>query len=177
MNEPSPGLVGPVHIAELAAAAATNTALARAYAREQASGSARRTHMFNGRFENTYIDAGRLPELAPVADFALAMARRLLARDRLHFGFWFNEMAPGHKTSLHTHEEDDELLSAVYYITAPEHSGRLVLHDEDAELLVTPRPGMLVLFPPDLPHEVEANASDQTRLSVAFNFGPPRLAT
>lgn len=109
--------------------------------------------------------------------FALDGARRILGRDALHFGFWFNEMQPGHETSLHTHEENDELLSAVYYVSAPPESGRLVVEEDEAQILITPRPGLLLLFPPDLPHAVERNASDRTRLSVAFNFGPPQAAT
>ena len=86
-------------------------------------------------------------------------------------------MQPGQRPSLHSHEELDERLSAVYYVTCADDSGRLILHDDEAQILVTPRPGLLVFFPPDLPHEVEENRSDQTRLSVAFNFGPPNSET
>ena len=164
--------ISPIHFAEIANAETVNRALATGYDRERVREGVRRTHMFGDRFENTYIDAAALPELKPVREFALAAACRILHREALHSGFWFNEMRPGHNTSLHAHEEDDELLSAVYYVTAPQHSGRLLLHDDEAEIAVTPRAGLLVLFPPDLPHEVEVNASDQTRLSVAFNFGP-----
>jgi uncharacterized RmlC-like cupin family protein len=177
MSDDRPSAITPVHFAEITDAETVNRALLAAYQRERDGEQVRRSHMFGGRFENTYIDAGRLPELAPVRDFALASARRILGRDTLHFGFWFNEMQPGHNTSLHTHEEDDELLSAVYYVTATADSGRLLLHDDEAQIAVTPRPGLLVLFPPDLPHEVEVNASDQARLSIAFNFGPPRPPT
>lgn len=176
MDELQPSAITPIHFAEIDSADSINAALAAAFRRESAREGVRRTHMFGGRFENTYIDAEDLPELRPVHEFALASACRILGRDTLHSGFWFNEMPPGHNTSLHTHEEDDELLSAVYYVTAPQNGGRLLLHDDEAEIAVTPRAGLLVLFPPDLPHEVEVNASDQTRLSVAFNFGPPRSA-
>jgi hypothetical protein len=58
-------------------------------------------------------------------------------------------------------------------VNCPADSGRLVLHDDEAVITVTPRPGLLVLFPPDLPHEVEEHRGQGTRLSVAFNFGPP----
>jgi hypothetical protein len=167
----------PVFFAELAQATATNDALIAAFQREKDGPEVRRTHSFDDRFENTYIPPGRLPELAPVRDFALRTAAGILQRDQLHHGFWFNEMQPGQRTTLHSHEEDDELLSAVYYLECPARSGRLLLKDHDAVIAVTPRPGLLVLFPPDLPHEVEQNAGDRTRLSVAFNFGPARPAT
>lgn len=161
-----------IHFAELDDAETVNRRLAAAFARNKNAAHVRRTHQFHGRFENTYIDAGHIPELAPVSELALRVARQLLATPELRQGFWFNEMQAGQRTSLHSHEELDERLSAVYYVTCPEDSGRLILHDDEAQILVTPRAGLLVLFPPDLPHEVEENRSEETRLSVAFNFGP-----
>lgn len=162
----------PVYFAELPDAGIINAALINAFEREKDAQDIKRTHMFAGRFENIYIPRQRLPELVPLTEFVEAAAKQVLHRARLRHGFWFNEMHPGHSTTLHSHEEEDELLSAVYYLACPEGSGHLVLHDDEAEVLVTPRPGLLVLFPPDLPHKVEKNASQGTRLSVAFNFGP-----
>lgn len=135
-----------------------------------------RTHAFHGRFENTYVPADLIPALAPLADWVLGQARKVLDRDALRWGFWFNEMGPGHRTSLHDHDEDDELLSAVYYVQVPPESGRLVLWQGDQAIRVEPREGQLVLFAPHVPHEVEENRSNATRLSVAFNFGPPEAA-
>jgi len=169
--------LSPVWFAELPNAEPVNEALRAAFERERDAPDVRRTHHFAGRFENTYISAARLPEIAPVSSFALRVASSVLGRPSLRHGFWFNEMHPGQRTTLHSHEEDDELLSGVYYLACPAHSGRLILHDDEAQIAVTPRPGLLVLFPPDLPHEVEANDSRQTRLSVAFNFGPADSAT
>ncbi len=166
-----------VYFAEVPRAASLNTALIDAFARERDADHVRRTHMFDGRFENIYVSGQRLPELAPLSEFAVAAATQILQRSPLRYGFWFNEMAPGQGTSLHSHEEVDELLSAVYYIAVPEDSGRLILHDDEALVLVEPRPGLLVLFPPELPHEVEQNTGSGTRLSIAFNFGPPNSAT
>lgn len=131
----------------------------------------RKTHWFEQRFENIYIDREKLPELQPIATAVLDCACQVLGRDDVKFGFWFNEMAPGHRTTRHDHFEDDELLSAVLYLTAPEASGDLLLFDDPMVIRVPPAVGRLVLFPPDLPHEVETNHSDETRLSVAFNFG------
>lgn len=176
MTEQAIDTLSPIHFAELTDAARVNPILAAAFLREQSAPEVRRTHLFDGRFENTYIPRGRLPEFRPVANLALRVARRILRRRDLRYGFWFNEMPPGRRTTLHDHSEGDELLSAVYYIHCPTDSGRLILHDDQAQILVTPRAGLLVLFPPDLPHEVEVNASQATRLSVAFNFGPPRPA-
>ena len=176
MTEPRISAITPVYFAELPDPADTIAPLVAAFDREKDADDIKRTHMFDGRFENIYIPRQRLPELAPLSDFVLASATRILQRDRLRHGFWFNEMPPGHKTTLHSHEEDDELLSAVCYLRCPENSGRLILHDDEAQIVVDPRPGLAVLFPPDLPHEVEYNAGAGTRLSVAFNFGPPSSA-
>ncbi|MCB1772720.1 MAG: 2OG-Fe(II) oxygenase [Gammaproteobacteria bacterium] len=157
-------------------AALFNAGAIAAYRRERQAPDIRQTHHFHGRFENTYIPVEKLPELAPIIEFVLAAARRVLAEDHLRYGFWFNETPPGHRTSLHSHEELDERLSAVYYLDAPPECGDLLLHEDDALVRVRPRAGLAVLFPPDLPHEVDENRSGATRLSVAFNFGPAEPA-
>jgi hypothetical protein len=152
--------------------AVDNGAIARALETVKDHPEVNRTHHFHGRFENTYVPAALMPELAPLLDWVRAQAAEVLHTDKLRFGFWFNEMGPGHRTSLHSHEEADELLSAVYYLRVPAHSGRLVLWDADTAHRIEPEEGQLLLFPPELPHEVEENRSAATRLSVAFNFGP-----
>jgi len=90
----------------------------------------------------------------------------------LRCGFWFNAQRPGQFTSEHTHEELDELLSGVYYLSAPERSGDLILRDGPLSIHVTPAAGLFLFFPPNLSHRVETNRSDALRLSLAFNFGP-----
>ena len=172
MVEPEIRSLAGIYLADLANAESINRALDVGFRREKDKDDVKRTHMFNGRFENIYIARDRLPELQAISDFALATASHILNRASLKMGCWFNEMPPGHSTTLHAHEENDELLSAVYYIKTSPASGDLVLHDDEARITIEPHPGLLVLFPPDLPHEVGRNDSDGTRLSVAFNFGP-----
>ncbi len=132
------------------------------------------SHFFHGRFENLYIDRQRIPALAAVLEAAREYAADILQRDSnaLKTGFWFNLMAPGHVTTLHSHDEDDELLSCVYYIEVPEHSGDLLLHLPEGEQRIEPVAGRFVFFSPDLEHAVAENRSGQSRLSVAINFGP-----
>jgi mannose-6-phosphate isomerase-like protein (cupin superfamily) len=134
----------------------------------------RRSHFIDGRFENLYLDLSHMPALIPVMDQAIACASLILERpsEALRFGFWFNSMAPGQSTSLHTHEEDDELLSVVYYVTAAPDSGDLVLYDGPAIIRVRPEAGTFLFFPPDLPHAVETNRSQEPRLSIGINIGP-----
>ncbi len=158
--------------ASLADSAEINTRLIRAFDALRDDPAVRKSHLFHGRYENLYIDLERIPELWPVHENVLRHAREITARAKLKLGFWFNDMGDGHVTTLHTHDDDDELLSAVYYIRAPADSGRLILHAGGETLAITPEEGMLLLFPPDLAHEVEENRSGERRLSVAFNAGP-----
>lgn len=163
--------LGRLHHAET-----VNRAILQRYLQLRDHPATRRTHQFEGRFENTYIELAQIPELQPVVDAALHYAHAILDRDRLKYGFWFNEMGPGERTTLHSHEEADELLSCVYYVTAPAHSGRLEVHDDPALTYLEPRPGLFAFFDPSLPHAVETNRSADLRLSVAFNFGPADTA-
>ena len=92
--------------------------------------------------------------------------------DRLKAGFWFNAMHAGNRTSLHHHDENDELLSAAYYIRVPENSGNLVLHDADRRVSIQPQEGKLVMFAPHVLHEVTMHQGTGLRLSVGMNVGP-----
>ena len=73
----------------------------------------RQTHHFAGRFENTYIEATDIPDMATVLDVFKQQAGKLLGipADSLKAGFWFNAMEAGHRTLPHHHDENDELLS------------------------------------------------------------------
>jgi hypothetical protein len=181
MNRPPAGTdslqaLARIHTVEIPDAEGVNRRLVHEFAAARNGRDVRRSHHFHGRFENTYIERAAIPALEPLIAHLLRAARTILDREELHFGFWFNEMQPGQCTSLHSHEELDELLSAVYYVTAPADAGDLVLHDDPAKIVIRPTPGLAVLFPPDLPHEVRPNRSDAMRLSVAFNFGPAGAA-
>jgi hypothetical protein len=134
----------------------------------------RQSHHFAGRFENIYMAEADIPDIATVLNVAKQQAGQLLgiAADILKAGFWFNAMEAGHRTVTHHHDENDELLSVVYYIRVPENSGALILHDDDKRIRIQPREGKLVMFAPKVLHEVTANHSSELRLSVAINVGP-----
>ena len=132
-----------------------------------------KTHLFNGRYENIYLDVNKIPELKIIVDAANENAANILniKQDKLVSGFWLNAMAAGDVTTAHTHDDDDELLSCVYYIKVPENSGDLIIIDNNNKTIVKPEEGMFVFFSPDTLHEVSKNESSQSRLSIAFNFG------
>lgn len=153
-----------------------NSGLAKSYSKRKSAQDTEKTHYFGGRYENVYIDRHAISELPIVLDQALLLASEFLGTDKskLQIGFWFNEMHQGHSTTAHTHDEDDELLSGVYYIQVPENSGDLILGDEKQHdsIRITPKAGEFVFFAPDCLHSVTANQSDQMRLSIGFNVGP-----
>ncbi len=162
----------PVHVVSRDGAGQWNERMYRRFQVLRDDAGTRRSHYFQGRFENVYPERAAMPEVECVLEWAAGFARRICREPALRCGFWFNEMAHGQCTGVHTHDDDDEILSAVYYVTAPAGSGALLLHARAETIRVLPRPGLLVFFPPDVPHEVETHNARDVRLSLAMNFGP-----
>lgn len=132
-----------------------------------------KTHFFNDRYENIYLEVNKIRGLEVIVNSALENAASILniKKEKLGFGFWLNAMGAGDVTTAHTHDDDDELLSCVYYIKVPEHSGDLIITENNKKTIITPEEGTFVFFSPDTLHEVSKNESSQSRLSIAFNFG------
>jgi len=162
-----------VHVTALADAETVNAGLWEQFQAVRADPALQRSHYFAGRYENIYIPAERLPALAAVLDAAQQGAEHYLGKpmDGLATGFWLNEMGPGHVTLPHHHDEDDELVSGVYYVRVPQDSGDLLLTQGEDCRRITPQEGMFVFFSPRLMHEVTRNNSAAVRLSVGMNFG------
>ncbi|MGB5179410.1 MAG: putative 2OG-Fe(II) oxygenase [Gammaproteobacteria bacterium] len=134
----------------------------------------RQSHHFEGRFENLYLQESDVPDIATLLEVVKQQAALVLGVTvaTLKAGFWFNAMNAGQRTSLHHHDENDEMLSAVYYIHVPENSGDLILHDAGNTVRIRPQEGKLVMFAPGVLHEVTAHLGTGLRLSVAMNVGP-----
>lgn len=132
-----------------------------------------RHHYLGGRYENLYVDVDSIPEMRVILDLATAQAADILNRlsKDLRLGWWLNIMRPGDITYPHTHDDNDELLSGVYYIDVPPRSGRLLLASGAQRIEIEPHAGRFVFFAPDLPHEVTRNESDRPRISIGFNVG------
>ncbi len=160
-----------LHCARLGDAQETNRAILDRFEALRALPELRRTHLIAGRYENLYVPETMLPEIGPVVRAALGHARDLLGTPDLKLGFWLNAMQPGESTSRHTHDDDDEMLVGVYYVSTPPGSGDLVLTQQGVQLRLRPEAGLFAFFSPRVPHEVEPNLSERLRLSVAFNFG------
>ncbi|MCK4705716.1 MAG: hypothetical protein KAT90_09565, partial [Gammaproteobacteria bacterium] len=67
-----------------------------------------RTHLFNGRHENTYLNEQHIPELAQLKQEACKYANLILGTEDIDMGYWFNHMPPGAVTTSHRHDDDDE---------------------------------------------------------------------
>ncbi|MEE9446725.1 MAG: putative 2OG-Fe(II) oxygenase [Arenicellales bacterium] len=132
--------------------------------------SVKKTHFFNGRFENLYLSDQHAPLLLDLKTDARAYASQIIGRPVRKMGCWFNAMPKGSETTLHSHDDDDEVLSGVYYIRAPQGSGKLIIHTPEGKITHTPQAGQWVFFSPQIPHEVSEHLADDLRLSVAFNF-------
>jgi len=161
-----------VYVRELEDSAAINTAIIEQFAQYRDSELARRSHFFSGRYENIYLDLAYVPAMEFVLEQAKHFAAQILAvNEPLKAGFWFNRMQPGHVTQVHTHDDDDECLSGVYYIDTPANCGDLLITTPIEEIRLSPQAGRFVFFPPNIPHQVTENKSGFERLSVGMNFG------
>ncbi|MDH5484283.1 MAG: 2OG-Fe(II) oxygenase family protein [Gammaproteobacteria bacterium] len=151
-----------------------NRALVDGFMRHIDDPSIKRTHFFGGRYENIYIDSNSIPEIDTVLNTAIKHAAEILSMPAtgLKAGLWFNAMGKGEVTTAHRHDDDDELLSAVYYVQIPDQSGQITLFEKNFSISVKPEAGMFVFFPPDMLHDVSANLNDEMRLSLGINIGP-----
>lgn len=140
---------------------------------QQKSEKLTKTHFFHDRYENIYLDENEHPVLDKLLSESLTFCAELLAveKNELDIGYWFNLMAPGQVTTLHTHDNLNELISGVVYLTVPENSGDLVLKIDNKELIVPPVIGNYLFFDPETPHRVTRNKSNKHRLSIGMNIG------
>ncbi len=100
-------------------------------------------------------------------------------------GCWANIAAPGAPHKIHTHPNN--YLSGVYYLKVPAGGESITFldlrpqtmvispraeHDNPAnagKMTVTIDEGLLLIFPSWLAHSVDANDSDEIRISISFN--------
>lgn len=163
-----------VHIYDCAQYQTVNMDLARAILSFPDDCFRQRSHFFHGRYENLYLNADELPGLQPVLETALLKSAELLQLpvDELKLGFWLNIMHKGDVTTLHSHDDDDELLSAVYYVQVPDNAGVFKLHHEGVAKAIEPVASRFMFFDPAIAHEVSVHGNDIPRISIGINIGP-----
>ena len=100
-------------------------------------------------------------------------------------GCWATVLAKGASHRAHTHPNN--FLSAVYYLRTPAGADSINFHDPRSQAGIIRPPvveltaentdqvvvrvtnGTLLLFPSYLQHSVDANSSDEARMSISFN--------
>ncbi len=150
----------------------------KGFSRLEDAADTKKTHFFDGRYENIYPSREAFTEIEALLEVIFDCAQQILEKKQpLEISFWFNQMRPGHSTTLHTHDDGYELISGVYYLDVPDGSGDILMHLPEQVLKITPQSGVMLMFPPDLAHEVAQNLSTESRLSMAFNIGPTKDST
>ena len=111
-----------------------------------------------------------------------------LSRKPVLGNMWANINYPGNSNRPHLHP--NSLFSGVYWIKTPMKSGNLMLYDPRPgvhttmpnrkegklpsqlwrEIHYEPKAGRCIMFPAWMWHEVKPNESNDTRISVSFNF-------
>jgi hypothetical protein len=82
--------------------------------------------------------------------------------------FWFNFNNHGDYNEWHKHFNNS--YAAVLYIKVPVNSGNIEFRHNDILKEITPKPGMLLVFPGSLEHRVLPNLSQENRISLATNL-------
>ena len=136
--------------------------------------STKKSHLFNNRYENIYINQEHIPTIKPVLQMILHESAKQLntQTDNLQMAFWFNIMQKNDVTLPHRHDDDDELLSGTYYLQMPEQSGSLkITLGPESIITITPEEAALTCFHPAVIHEVTQHQSLVARISIGFNVG------
>tara|TARA_B100001094_G_C17805084_1_gene611022 strand:+ start:64 stop:666 length:603 start_codon:yes stop_codon:yes gene_type:complete len=109
----------------------------------------------------------------------------------VYISTWVNINGRDDYNRRHAHADGINLLSGVYYVSVPENSGNIVFLDPRPiithsfadmryyslngsnilhEYKIKPEEDKLLLFPCWLEHHVEANKTDEDRISISFNL-------
>ena len=82
---------------------------------------------------------------------------------------WPNVRAPGTNIDIHAHP--DTSFALTYYVKTPKDSGDLLCYMQDGQIeRIKPEPGLLVILPFYMLHEVEINKSNDLRVSISADY-------
>ena len=138
-------------------------------------------------------DMNKKEEYNPLTRELFNMQEEIFKKEHLSLkpvlgNMWANINYPGCFNRPHIHP--NSLFSGVYFIKTPQKSGNLMVYDPRPgvqmampnrkegqlpsqlwrEVHYEPRAGTAIMFPSWLWHEVKPNQSNDTRISVSFNF-------
>ena len=135
----------------------------------------------------------KMPIFKPLVDELFKMQFEIyeeecLDREPVLGNMWANVNPPGSYNLSHVHA--NSLFSGVYYVKVPKNSGSLICNEPRPgvqlnmpirkkgelpkhlwrEVHLEPVKGRILMFPYYLWHSVDLNKSNDTRISVSFNF-------
>ena len=138
-------------------------------------------------------DMNKREEYNPLTKELFNMQEEIFKKEHLSLkpvlgNMWANINYPGNYNRPHLHP--NALFSGVYWVKVPPQSGNFMVYDPRTGVQVTmpnrkkgalpselwrevhyePIAGRCIMFPSWLWHEVKPNESNQTRISVSFNF-------
>ena len=138
-------------------------------------------------------DMNKKEEYNPLTKELFNMQEEIYQKEHLSLkpvlgNMWANINYPGCYNRPHIHP--NSLFSGVYFIKTPQKSGNLMVYDPRPGVQMTmpnrkegklppeiwrevhyePKAGRCIMFPSWLWHEVKPNKSNDTRISVSFNF-------
>ena len=138
-------------------------------------------------------DMNRRKEYNPLTKELFNMQDEIFQKEHLTLkpvlgNMWANVNYP--KCFNRPHIHPNSLFSGVYWVKAPQNSGNLMVYDPRPgiqmampsrkegklpselwrEVHYEPKAGTCIMFPSWLWHEVKPNESNDTRISVSFNF-------
>jgi uncharacterized protein (TIGR02466 family) len=138
-------------------------------------------------------DMQNRPEYKPLINELFKMVNQVFEEEFLTRGaalgnMWANINPPGGYNQPHVHP--NAVFSGVYYVKAPPNSGRLVCQDPRPGIQtcmpdrkkeqvpkhlwrnvhIEPKENRAIMFNSWLWHSVEPNMSNETRISVSYNF-------
>ena len=138
-------------------------------------------------------DMQNRPEYKPLIDELFKMVNQVFEEEFLTRGaalgnMWANINPPGGYNQPHVHP--NAVFSGVYYVKVPPNSGRLVCQDPRPgiqtcmpdrkkeqvpkhlwrDVRIEPKENRAIMFNSWLWHSVEPNMSNETRISVSYNF-------
>ena len=142
---------------------------------------------------HSQTDMNNKKEYEPLTKELFQMQNEIIQEEHLDIkpklgNMWANINYPGGHNQMHLHP--NSLFSGAYYIKASPNSGRLGLMDPRPgvqqnmpprksgklprelwrDTYYDPVPGRIIMFPAWMWHNVETNKSNDTRISVSFNF-------
>tara|TARA_B100000131_G_scaffold279617_1_gene284903 strand:- start:4003 stop:4728 length:726 start_codon:yes stop_codon:yes gene_type:complete len=139
-------------------------------------------------------DFHKYEELAPIKSLVSQMIENIVMDSRrdvkkpvpeatIYYDFWININHPGSRNAMHTHGTAH--FSGCYYLKVPNGDcGALHLYTEtvpsatilggndkydQSRQLIPPKEGRFVFFRGNMHHEVEANKTQEDRISIGFN--------